>query len=194
MGHGLTALALGGNFTSLEILPNGSGYAIHSGSAWFGAFGEAIIASAGPVGPTIAGSILLLYSDKPKTAKVILMLLGLLMFLSVLLWIRTLFAVILMLVFALIIIFISIRKPSRLQQLTLQFFGVQAFASLYLNIDYLFSAGAVLDGQQFLSDTAVISDKLFFPYWFWGGVLLGFSIVVIVFTCYKVLRRSLNTK
>ncbi|MDD1444373.1 M50 family metallopeptidase, partial [Dolichospermum sp. ST_sed3] len=192
MGHGLMALALGGDFTRLEILPNGSGYAMHSGSPWLGGVGEAIIASAGPIGPTIAGSIFLLCSDKPKTAKFILMLLGLVLIISVMLWVRSLFAIILLIVFAVVTIFISIRKPSRLQQFTLQFFGVQAFASLYLNIDYLFSAGGVLEGHQFLSDTSVIADKLFLPYWFWGGALLVFSIVVILSSCFIVLKRSLQ--
>ncbi len=67
-----------------------------------------------------------------------------------------------------------------MKTLTLQFLAVQAFASVYLSIDYLFSSGGVIGSKTFVSDTAVIEQNLFLPYWFWGGLIVTFSVVMFV--------------
>ena len=188
MGHGLTAMCLGGYFQRLEIFSNGSGLAVHSGNLYFGNLGGAIVAAAGPMGPTLAGSLFILASKKNKTSRILLFIFSILLIISIVLWLRSLFGIGVIFIFAMLISFIAIRKPSKIQNHTLQFLGVQAFASTYLSIDYIFSAGGTIEGKTYLSDTAVISQYLFFPYWFWGGIIAIFSLIVIIFTIRKYFK------
>ena len=62
MGHGLTAIALGGRFEKLLIFSNGSGLAYHRGHLALGAFGRALVSTGGLMGPPIAGAALLMAS------------------------------------------------------------------------------------------------------------------------------------
>jgi hypothetical protein len=83
------------------------------------------------------------------------------------------------LLFSVIITFIAIKGKDRVKAVTLQLLAVQAFASMYQGIGYLFSKGAVVGGQQNFSDTQVIADNLLLPHWFWALAILAFSIYII---------------
>lgn len=182
MGHGLSAMILGGSFKKLEIYANGSGLAIHSGTLLLGNIGNAIVAAAGPIGPSIAGAAFMLSSGKAKSTKFMLYFLGILLIISALIWVRPLFGFgfIFILIFGTAIFFIARKADFGLQRFTLRFLGVQACLSVYLSIDYLFSPGANVSGYQYLSDTSVIQQNLFLPYWMWGALILAFSALVIV--------------
>ena len=93
MGHGLCAMLLGGSFVSLRLFPDGSGYAVHSGSPFLGQLGLALIAAAGPLGPALAGASLIFLSLRPRWSRLGLTGVALVMLLSALIWIRTLFGV-----------------------------------------------------------------------------------------------------
>ncbi len=69
MGHGLTAVLLGGEFHRLEIYPDGSGLAIHSGELFLGRVGQALVAAAGPMGPPLAGALFILASRRHSTTR-----------------------------------------------------------------------------------------------------------------------------
>lgn len=192
MGHGLTAILLGGNFIRLELFPDGSGLAVHSTSMYLSNFGHAIIAAAGPLGPTIVGSIFIIISKNEKLSKYILLFLVIIIIVSIVLWLRPIISLGtgIMLAFAVVILLITLLFNNKIQQLTLQFLGIQAYTSVYLSIDYLFSSGASLAGQDYYSDTAVIAKYLFLPYWFWGA----FIILISIFLLYLSLRFVFKTK
>jgi hypothetical protein len=82
MGHGLCAMLLGGSFVSLRLFPDGSGYAVHSGSRFLGQPGLAFIAAAGPLGPALAGALLIFFSLRPKWSRLGLTAVAVLMLLS----------------------------------------------------------------------------------------------------------------
>jgi hypothetical protein len=44
---------------------------------------------------------------------------------------------------------------------------------------YLFTENAVINGQPMLSDTGQISAVLGLPHWFWAGVILLVSAVMV---------------
>ncbi|MBM2816133.1 MAG: hypothetical protein HW421_2895 [Ignavibacteria bacterium] len=179
MSHGLAASALGGDFIKLELYPNGSGIAFFTDNLMFGGLGRAIVAGAGPMGPSIAGAIFILASRNMIYSRIIMFLLSIFMFLSAIIWIRSVFGVILIIVLGIILLWIVLKANLPTLRFTIEFLGVQAAASVFLSIDYLFSSGGFVDQRKYLSDTAVISDNLFLPYWFWGGFLLAFSIYLI---------------
>jgi hypothetical protein len=190
MGHGLMVLILGGNFIRLEIFPDGSGLAVHSGSLFLGRIGSAMVAGAGPIGPTIAGSIFILASRKVRSARVMLFILSIFMILSDIIWVRSWTGFLLILLFGLLIFFIALKASDKFQSISLQFLGIQSFISLYLSIGYLFSQGGVIEGRQFLSDTEVIAQNLFLPYWFWGGSILLLSVYLIFKSVRSAVKQS----
>ncbi|MGI8502037.1 MAG: M50 family metallopeptidase [Hassallia sp.] len=177
MSHGLMALLLGGQFRKLEIFGDGSGVASYAMSLSLAPIGPALVAAAGPMGPPIAGSALILASRSFKTATLSLKILGGFLLLSTLIWVRSLFGLIAIPLLGLIILAIALKAPRWLQGFVIQFLGVQACISTYHQLDYLFSYNA---GPLGLSDTAQIQQRLLLPYWFWGGLMAIASLVILV--------------
>lgn len=89
MGHGLTAMLLGGSFKQLLIYPNGSGIAVHTSS---GGLGEALVAAGGLLGPPIAGALFILTGRSPHHSRLVIGLLGMALLVSTLIWVRTVLA------------------------------------------------------------------------------------------------------
>ena len=177
MSHGLMALLLGGQFRKLEIFGDGSGVASYAMSLSLAPIGPALVAAAGPMGPPIAGSALILASRSFKAATLSLKILGGFLLLSTLIWVRSLFGLIAIPLLGLIILAIALKAPRWLQGFAIQFLGVQACISTYHQLDYLFSYSA---GPLGLSDTAQIQQRLLLPYWFWGGLMAIASLVILV--------------
>lgn len=192
MGHGIAAMVLGGNFIRLEINADGSGTAYHTANTILGGLGNAFIAGAGPIGPTIAGSIFVLFSAKTRFSRITLFLLGIFLILSDIIWVRTLFGFLMILAFGALFIYISLYGKDKLQKITMQFLGIQAFLSLYLSIDYLFSTGGTAGGNSFSSDTQVISQSLLLPNWFWASIILLFSLYMIIFSIRSVYKSAVK--
>ena len=190
MGHGLCAMLLGGSFVSLSLFPDGSGYAIHSGARFLGQPGLALIAVAGPLGPALAGALLIVLSLRPRWSKLGLTVVALAMLLSALIWIRTVFGVSLMVLWALVLLLIRFKKSERWHSLTLQFIGVQACISVFLNIDYLFTEKVRVSGRLVYSDTGQIAAALFLPYWFWAILLTGLTLGLPAWSLARALRAT----
>lgn len=191
MGHGLTALLMGGQFENLRIFPDGSGVAYHSAPAGdfvWGRLKEALVAAGGPMGPPLAGAAFILASRRFKTAHYGLLLLGSLMLLSTLIWVRSLFGFIFIPLLGLVILLIGLRAPRGAQAFALQFLGVQACISTFEQVNYLFTAEGVIGGQLMPSDSSQIARNLLLPYWFWGGLMALGSVILLVGSLYLAYR------
>lgn len=185
MGHGLTAMLLGGHFEKLLIFPNGSGVAYHTS---VGRLGDALVSAGGLLGPPIAGAFFILSGRSPKTSRLVLTLLGGMLLLSTLIWIRSGFGWVLMPLLGLALLVASRKGPDWLQPMTVQFLGVQACISTYHQLDYLFMNQAVIGGQVMTSDTGQIAAALLLPYWIWGGLIAAFSFVLLAGSLWAVGR------
>ena len=179
MGHGLTAQLLGGSFQSLQLYPNGSGVATYGGEIFGGRLGRALVAAGGLLGPAIAGSILIVMARWPQWCRWSLGAIAIALLAS-LLWMRTPFGFIAILGWAGAIGAIAIWGPQWLREFALPFLGVQACASNFSQLNYLFTRAVLIDGQYLLSDTGQIARELFLPYWFWGGLLSLTSVGLLI--------------
>lgn len=191
--HGITAYLLGANFERLVIFANGSGYAEYSYSSIFlGNIGRALIAGAGPIGPTIIGYIFLISSNNTKYSNLLLYILGFVLLFSTLIWVRPFigFGFFVSIVFSIIFILIAFKGNLKFKQITLQLTGIQAFMSVYLNVGYLFSSGAEVGGKISKSDTQVIADNLFLPYWFWAVLIIIFSLYLLIKSIIFIIKKS----
>lgn len=177
MGHGLMALILGGHFHRLEIFSNGSGLAHYALNGTWGNIAPGLVAAAGPMGPPIAGSWLIIASRSFKLSTWSLKVLGVVLLLSTLVWVRSLFGFLVIPILGLIILGIGVKTSKKIQGFAMQFLGVQACVSTYHQVDYLFSYSA---GGLGLSDTAQMQRYLFLPYWFWGSLMTIASLFILV--------------
>lgn len=62
--------------------------------------------------------------------------------------------------------------------------------SWFRDLDYMFSANAVVAGVARPSDSAVIAQALWLPYWFWGGLVAALSVALLLSGLWVVDRRS----
>lgn len=193
MAHGIAAMVLGGYFIRLELMDNGSGAAVFTYTALFiGETGKALIAAAGPLGPAIAGSIAFYASKKPKFSYIYLFILEILLVSSIILLVRPFmgFPAIVLILITGLIVFVNHKGSAVMRTFLLQTIGLQFFASIYLSISYFFSSSANTPGGSFPSDTQVIADILYLPYWFWAILILLISALLL----YKSLKSIFQQK
>lgn len=180
MGHGLTSMALGARFDELVIFPNGSGYAL---SSWPGEpprLSRALTAAVGLLGPSVAGSLLIVGSRSPAATRLLLAALGLILALSTIIWVRSLAGWIVLPTFAAICVGVAIWGSRKAQRFAIELLGVQAAISLWRDLGYLFSDGGYVAGEFITSDTGAIEEALLLPYWVWGGLITATAVAIIL--------------
>lgn len=174
LGHGLTAVLMGFELEQLYLHADGSGLAAWRGNPSPAA--TALIAAGGLVGPAMVGSALLVLSRSLRSGRALLAVLALLVAVTVVLWVRNGFGIAFLLAAAAGLGLAAKALPDSAASFVLHMVAVSLCLSWFSNLDYLFSAYAWVDGTRHPSDTAVMAEALWLPYWFWGGV-------VAVFTC-----------
>lgn len=180
MGHGLAALAVGGRFEQLLLFPDGSGLALSLMPADASGLALAAVSAAGPLGPPIAGALLIVASRGRRATRVALAVLAAVLLLSAAIWVRSLTGWIVMPLLALALIAIVLHGSAGLREFVAQFLGVQAAISTYHQTWYLFSRGGTVGGIRQPSDTAAIAEYLVLPYWFWAGAIT-FAVAALLF-------------
>lgn len=185
MGHGVAAMLTGSQFERLLIFPDGSGVAQSMRPADASRLTDALIAASGPLGPAIAGSLLIIASRAEKPTRAALTAVGLALIVSSVIWVRTLVGWLILPALGVAILALAIRGSAGQQRFAIQLLGVQACISVWQQFGYLFSAGGSIGGQLHRSDTSAIADALLLPYWFWGAAisavilaLLGWSFAI----------------
>ncbi|MEB3347906.1 M50 family metallopeptidase [Aquimarina gracilis] len=191
MGHGLTALLLGGKFYYLEIYDNGGGVAYSNVTFSYLDYNvaRAITSAGGLLGPAISGAVLIASARNRITSKIALWLLLVIMVLSLCLWIHALLALIILSIFAAILFFIAILRVRKLEAFTLLFLGTQCVLSTYLQTAYLFTKQFERDGRIQYSDTQMIAAHLPGEYWMWALLILLISMFLL-YRSYKYYLRK----
>jgi hypothetical protein len=185
LGHGLTAVLLGGDLHRLAIWSDGSGQAEYSGA--FGRLSFAATAAGGLLGPPIGALAMFLASRSPRAARGALLAFLLLLVVTLLLWVRNLFG--LAFVASLCgLLGLLLWKGGRLAQLVTAFLAMQLTLSVFSRSDYLFTSHAETAAGTAPSDTAQIAEALFLPFWFWGGLIAALSLAILVLGLWSVAR------
>ena len=177
MGHGLAAILAGGTFQSLEIWANGSGMARHTGT--HGAMAVAFVAAGGLVGPALLAAVFFAFARRAPWARVMLLLFGVGAALSVVLVVNNSFGALFIASLSVITILVAVRFSSSTCQIALLFLAVQLSLSVFSRADYLFTKVANTGGGTIPSDVAQIARNLGGPYWLWGILVGGFSLLVL---------------
>lgn len=178
LGHGLTALAVGQRFESLQIFANGSGVAHHSGAASAGA--KALIAAGGLVGPALVAAVGFIAGRNTRASRVVLGVAAVVLAVLTALFVRNVFGLVFTAAVVLGMGWVAIRKAAETAQLVLVFLAIQLALSVFSRGDYLFTDVAHTGAGVMPSDVAHMAEALGGPYWLWGLACGAFSIVVLL--------------
>jgi type III secretory pathway component EscS len=179
MGHGLSAMLVGAQFEQMQLNADGSGLAVWSGNP--GRIATAFVAAGGLIGPTIAGAAMLLLTGSPRWSRAVLAALAAVLLVCMVVWSRNAFGVAYLLTMAVALALAARFLNDSLASFVVHLIAVTLCMSWFSNLDYLFSANAVVNGVTHPSDSAVMARALWLPYWFWGGVVAGFSLACVVY-------------
>ncbi len=186
MGHGLTALLLGGRFQSLKMWANGAGVS-EMDLAGFGRIRESLTLAGGLVGPAVAAALCFKLGKTGRGAHLCLLGVGIFLLVAEALVIRNLFGFFFAGVVAAGCLFAGRRLSPQRAQWVVVFLGVQLALSVFSRADYLFTQGVENPSGAFPSDVMRMQTALFLPYWFWGIVCGAFSVMVLIYgvrTCW----------
>lgn len=178
MGHGLASLMIGGTFESFEMWSDGSGIARTTGGST--RISSAFVSAGGLVGPAIAAMACFFFARTETRARVGAYLFGFIAIFTTAMVVRNLFGIVFVLALALTSLAFAHKAPSWVTQAWVTLIGVQLGLSVFSRGDYLFTETAVTGGGTLRSDTGQMADALFLPYWFWGIVCGGFSIMALL--------------
>ena len=186
LGHGIAGVMVGGDFQSFEMWSNGSGVAHIAG--YEGRFARALVSAGGLCGPAVAAALGFTMSRGPRRSKAMLAVLGALLIIADMWIVRSVFGWFFITLFAAVLLAVSLRASAWASQLTLLFLSVQLALSVFSRGDYLFTDTAHTGAGTFPSDVANMSSALFLPYWFWGAICGGFSVITLVLGAWLFLR------
>lgn len=189
MGHGIAALLTGRGFERLLIFADGSGVAESMRPADGYRLTDALVAASGPLGPAIAGALLIVASRSPAATRNALAVLGAALVLSTLIWVRSPIGWLVLPSLGLAIALLALRGSEAWRRFAIQFLGVQAAISAWQQFDYLFSPGGTIGGELHRSDTGAIADVLLLPYWFWGAIISAAILALLWWSFRLALRR-----
>ncbi|HEV7785275.1 MAG TPA: M50 family metallopeptidase [Thermoanaerobaculia bacterium] len=186
MGHGLTALLLGGRFQRLEMWASGAGVSEMDLSS-FGRIRQGLTIAGGLVGPAVAAALCFKLGKTGRGARYCLVGVGLFLLAAEILVVRNLFGFFFTGLVAAGCLFAGRRLSPERAQWVVVFLGVQLALSVFSRASYLFTRGTANPTGFFPSDVMQMETVLFLPYWFWGLVCGAFSVMVLVYgvrTCW----------
>ena len=190
LGHGLAALVAGNRFDGLELYANGAGLARYRGDS--GPAARAFIAAGGLVGPRVAGALLLVLSRSPRITRGLLALLAALALICAALWSANWQAGVFAMACAAVCAAGARWLPAGSAAFAVNLVGLTLCLSLFQDLDYLFSDHALVGGQMRPSDSAVMAQALWLPYWFWGA-LVAAACLALTLAALWVATRPVRT-
>ncbi|MEL6672836.1 MAG: M50 family metallopeptidase [Bacteroidota bacterium] len=181
MGHGITAWLVGASFEELLIFANGSGLAVITGrELWVPeSLGRVMISLGGLLGPALAGGALIISGRQKSWSRIALILLASVMTVSMIFLVRTFWGILILSLIVLMLGWAVWKGSRRTQQILVQYLGLQASLSTFLQIGYLFTEKVVVGGEELLSDTASIASHSFGNYALWGAMVSVLTLGMI---------------
>lgn len=191
MGHGIGALVTGHRFVELEVYSNLGGVAITGDPD---GLAQIIVSGLGLVGPALLGAVAMILGARQRTAPYVLGAISAVIVVSSALWVRNVFGFFAMLAIAGVLALVAKFGSPVIRVVATQLVAIQLGLSAWSNRDYLFISGFERDGQRFDSDTQQIANELFLPFWFWGALLGGLSILIVVWAFWVAWLRPISAE
>lgn len=183
MGHGVAMMVTGAGFSRLEIFRDTSGLAFPVRGVPGPA--GALIASAGYMGASLLGSLLLIVSQRWRRPRAVLIGLAVSLGVSLLFWVRNDFGQGVVAIGAIVLLLLARFAPDRLAALLASFLAAQSCINAVLDIRVLFRPVTFIDGEIVqVSDAHTMASVAFGPAGLWAGFWMAWS-----FACFYLALR-----
>jgi hypothetical protein len=190
MGHGITALLLGGHFDSLEIFSDASGLA-HSSAGW--GWHHSVVALGGLLAPPIVGAAILAFVHGPKRAKIVLAALAAALVASMILYVRSTAGLIAMPIVAAALAytaFFAFRETPGRRVIVAQVLAVVlALDTAFGMTWYVFQTKVEIDGKPMSSDITTVADGFGGPVFLWGVIVTVVALGLLALALWWAWRR-----
>jgi hypothetical protein len=195
MGHGLTAIMMGGDFVHLEIYSNAGGLARHAGVA--DGIPRGLTALGGLIAPPILGAAILGLVHTPRRARIVLAGLAIALVLSLILYVRSATGLVAMPLVAALLGWAAWRgfeeHPER-RVILAQALGVLlALDTLTRMVSYVFKSRITVGGEQRDSDITRVAEHFGGHYILWGLVVTVFAVGLLALGVWRAFRTSAET-
>lgn len=177
LGHGLTAILVGGEFLALRVHADGSGVATFHAS---GRIATALVAAGGLLGPAVAAALCFAVSRTPRGARTALVLTAVLCVVTTFVWMSNVFGVLVSGSLAVLLAWIARTWSPDASRLVCAFLGTQLALSVFRRGDYLFTSVARTASGDMPSDTAQMAAALWLPAPVWGVLIGATSVALLV--------------
>jgi hypothetical protein len=191
MGHAFAALLTGGSVSHITVSADASGLTYTLGGM------DLIVSSAGYVGASIVGVLIILFSRSPQGARVSLYALGTALAASMLLWVRAdrpsdWAGIVSGLVWILLLFGMAARLPDRYVLFAAAFVGVQQ--CLHSIMSLLTVLGMSMFREGTMSDASNLELATHIPAVVWAIGWSAFSLLLMGITLKGVLRRNASAE
>jgi hypothetical protein len=176
LGHGLGAIMTGGRFLDLTVYPNFSGVALTETRS---DFSRAMVIIMGLLGPSLLGVFMILLTRGLGWYRLAMLALSVSLALS-LIWAADLFTFVTISAAALIIGLLGWKLPLRVLLYLAYVLAIALCLSALTGFGYFFMGNAEVAGAEYRSDTGVLADLWGGPHWFWGGVMVALSVLILI--------------
>jgi hypothetical protein len=181
MGHGLTAILVGGSFARLEIFGDGSGLA-HS--VFQPGWRSGLVSMGGLLAPPLVGCAVLALARGGRRARIILIALAVALLISVAIWVRSTAGLVAMPLVAAALGLVAWRGSGDSNLLVAQLVGLLLALDTVTRIDYLFTATT----ERGPADIVKVAEAFGGHYLAWGALLAAVSLALCALGLWRAWR------
>ncbi len=175
--HATSASLLGGQVQKITLAPDTSGLTVYQLPK--SRARQAIVASSGYLGSSLAGCALYLASVSNLDSQILVIAVGVTLALSLLFWVRGAFGMITVTALAAAFLALGHYGNHAITRPVFAFLAVQTALGALLDIRTLFGLG-----HRTRSDAHDMQSLLVLPYWFWALLWMGESVALMAYTIY----------
>jgi hypothetical protein len=173
-GHAVMAVLMGGTVSSITIQPDTSGLTRSLMPA--GRIAQGLVASAGYLGASLVGCLLMAATRVEKRARPILWGIGAFMLLTLVLWMRNLFGALVVLAWGLALLALARKGSGRAPRFVLSVLAIQVALDSVYDIRILF----LLHGGR--SDADTMARLFLAPAWLWASAWMIIGVGMLGWT------------
>ncbi len=176
-GHAVMTLIVGGRVSSIVIEPNTTG--VTTSLIPQSRIAQGLVASAGYLGASVVGCVLMTATRGKKGAHAILLTIGACMLLTVVIWMRNPFGIAVVLLWSVALFALSRQGRAPVSSFVLSLLAVQVALDSVYDIRVLF----LLHGQH--SDAETMARLFLLPTWFWASIWMLMSTGMLTWTLFR---------
>ena len=172
-GHAVMAVLLGGRVTAITIEPDTSG--LTRSLMPPGRVAQGLVASAGYLGASVVGCLLMGATRVERRARPILWGIGAFMLFTLVIWMRNVFGALVVLVWGVTLLALARKRSGRASHFVLSVLAIQVALNAVYDIRILF----LVNGR---SDADTMARLFVAPAWVWASAWMLASIVMLGWT------------